>query len=300
MTRLEPTAAAAPHSPDRDEVVLALDALDTLWLQVGGTLCNLACRHCFISCGPRNDSHAFMDVAAAAAALRDAEARGVKDIYFTGGEPFLHPQIRELIDLALAVGPLTILTNGMLIDAAMAAWLRERFDASRYSLELRVSLDGTSARSNDPVRGRGTFTAIVEALQRLAAVGLSPVVTVTEVDGVDAGSRERFAQLLRDAGLRQPRLKFLAPFRIGREARRGRPYDPSERLTHEAVDAQGLAALQCASSRMVTARGVWPCPILIDDDGARLGDALGDGLRPIALRSPACHTCYVEGVTCRT
>ena len=30
-----------------------LKKLETLWLQVGGTLCNLECSHCFISCSPR-------------------------------------------------------------------------------------------------------------------------------------------------------------------------------------------------------------------------------------------------------
>ena len=36
--------------------------LDTLWLQVGGTLCNLQCTHCFISCGPQNHTHEMMSL----------------------------------------------------------------------------------------------------------------------------------------------------------------------------------------------------------------------------------------------
>ncbi|MEO6326947.1 MAG: radical SAM protein, partial [Thermoanaerobaculia bacterium] len=40
-----------------------LTALDTLWLQVAGTLCNLACTHCFISCSPTNHAHGMLSLA---------------------------------------------------------------------------------------------------------------------------------------------------------------------------------------------------------------------------------------------
>ena len=42
---------------------VSLKSLDTLWFQVGGTVCNLACTHCFISCSPTNHTHEFMTLA---------------------------------------------------------------------------------------------------------------------------------------------------------------------------------------------------------------------------------------------
>ena len=39
---------------------IPLIRLETLWMQVGGTLCNLQCTHCFISCGPQNHTHEMM------------------------------------------------------------------------------------------------------------------------------------------------------------------------------------------------------------------------------------------------
>ena len=35
-------------------------ALDNLWFQVSGTLCNIRCSHCFISASPTNRSFGFM------------------------------------------------------------------------------------------------------------------------------------------------------------------------------------------------------------------------------------------------
>lgn len=294
------TIEAAPR-PSRDAPLLALQHLETLWLQVTGTLCNLTCRHCFITCGPNNHSHPFMTVAQVGQALEDASALGTREYYFTGGEPFMHPEILTLIDMALARGPLTILTNGVLIDGAMAGALRERFDAARYSLDLRVSLDGTTAQVNDPIRGRGTFDAILTGVRALGAVGLNPVLTVTEIDGgANVESREAFRDLLRSIGLDKPRLKFLAPFRIGREERRGRPYDRFEILADGDLLDGEESRLQCSSCRAVTARGAWPCPILVEVPGARIADRVADALAPIRLSHPACHTCHVEGISCRT
>jgi AdoMet-dependent heme synthase len=70
--------------------------LDALWIQVTGTLCNIACRHCFISRGPKADQIPMMSVEEARRALDEGAALGMKQVYFTGGEPFLHPRLREL------------------------------------------------------------------------------------------------------------------------------------------------------------------------------------------------------------
>lgn len=284
------------HAP-----ILPLTALDTLWLQVTGTLCNLACRHCFITCGPKNESHPFMTVEQVRESLRAATDVGVKEIYFTGGEPFMHPELFEMISMSLAVAPLTILTNGILIDDAVAARLAEVFRESRYSFDLRVSLDGTTAEVNDPIRGRGSFEKILAGVEALACTGLNPVVTVTEVDdGANVESREAFRELLVGLGLTKPRMKFLAPFRIGREERRGRAYERYELLEVEDLLPGEEQDLQCSSCRMVTANGAYPCPILIEEEGARMGDTLEEALRPITLRHRACWTCHAEGVSCRT
>lgn len=294
------TSRAEPPYP-----TLNFKRLDTLWLQVTGTVCNLACLHCFISCGPKNRSHDYMTLAQVRDSLAWAKRYGVKEYYFTGGEPFLHPDIRAMIEETLAQGPLTILTNGILVDDELAAWLAGVFARSRYSFDLRVSLDGTTAEENDVIRGRGTFDKILASVDRLVAAGLNPVITVTtchaELDGEEG--RARFIEMLRARGVRQPRLKFLAPFKIGREERRHGgegSYLPSERLYIEDVPDPDADHLQCDSCRMVTARGVWPCPILIEEESARMGDTLDEATHAIELDHPACYTCHVAGVSCKT
>jgi molybdenum cofactor biosynthesis enzyme MoaA len=288
------TAEAFPEVPSL--------SLDTLWFQVAGTLCNLACRHCFISCSPANHSHAMMTRAEVRGFLEEARSLGVREYYFTGGEPFMNPEMLGITADALAQGPVTILTNGLLLTPERSRRLRELFDASEYSLDLRVSIDGWDAAANDPIRGEGTYERILEGLGNLAAEGLNPVVTVTEAcDGAAAAEgRTRFLDWARAIGLSRPRLKILSLFRIGAEADRLRGYAPHETLAGRSLTREALEALQCSSSRMVTSRGVYVCPILIDLPSARMGRTLAETLRPFALATGACFTCHEYGVTCRT
>ncbi len=276
--------------------------LDTLWLQLTGTICNIACRHCFITCGPKNDSHPMMDTAEVLALIEEGGRRGVKEYYFTGGEPFMHPDIFPIIEATLRQGPLTILTNGILITPQVAERLGGIFRASRYGLDLRVSLDGTSPQENDPIRGKGTFKTILAGAENLVKAGINPVFAVTTIHSSynEVEGRLGFMALLRDKGFSPPRLKLIPPFKIGREARRGGGYEADEILGVEDLIEGEEHMLQCGSCRMVTAKGVYPCPILIEEPGARMGDTLAEGLVPIRLNHPACVTCHVEGFSCRT
>jgi molybdenum cofactor biosynthesis enzyme MoaA len=277
-----------------------LVALDTLWFQVAGTLCNIACTHCFISSSPTNRSHAMLTLEEVRRRLEEAEPLGVREYYFTGGEPFLNPEIFPILEETLRRGPVTVLTNGLPLIPERCRRLKQMFDGADYSLDLRVSIDGYTVEANDPIRGTGTFVRILQGIRNLAEAGLNPVVTVTEAcsDAATAEGRTRFLAWMREIGLRQPRLKVLSLFRIGAEVERLRAYESWETLRGRELAA--AEALQCSSCRMVTSRGVYVCPILIEEPAANMGTTLAETMRPFELRFSSCFTCHEYGVTCRT
>lgn len=277
-------------------------ALDTLWFQVAGTLCNIACTHCFISSSPTNRSHAMLTLAEVEHWLAEARELGVKEYYFTGGEPFLNRDMLPILEATLRQGPATVLTNGMLLRPEVCRRLRELFDASEHSLDLRVSLDGFDRETHDAIRGDGVWDKVMTGLRNLAAAGLNPVITVTTAAaGVETSEgRTRFLEIIRGFGFDRPRLKVLSLFRIGAEETRTRAYEDWERLTPEMLDHADASVLQCSSGRMVTSKGVFVCPILIEEPRARMGSTIAETLRPFALEYGACHTCWVDGVTCTT
>src|SRR5437764_10759971 len=122
-------------------------ALDTLWFQVAGTLCNITCTHCFISCSPKNHSHEMMSLDDVVPRLDEARRLGVRDYYFTGGEPFMNREMLAILEATLKQGPATVLTNGMLLRAEVCTKLRDVIYARDYSLDLRVCIDGFAAMS---------------------------------------------------------------------------------------------------------------------------------------------------------
>lgn len=295
--RQEPTA---PHPLPYPFVPSV--SLDTLWFQVAGTLCNLTCTHCFISCSPTNHSHEMLTLVDVRRRLAEAADLGVREYYFTGGEPFMNPEMLVMIEETLRQGPASVLTNGLLLTQERCVRLKALSDASLYSLDIRISIDGYTPETNDPIRGAGTFDKILRGIRNLAEAGLNPVITVTEACGeaASADGRARFLEWLREMGLPRPRLKILSLFRIGAEKQRLRAYESWESLKGRDLTAEESEKLQCSSCRMVTSKGVYVCPILIDEPSARMGDDLAGTLRPFELKHAACFTCHEYGVTCRT
>jgi MoaA/NifB/PqqE/SkfB family radical SAM enzyme len=271
----------------------------TLWVQITGTWCNLECTHCINASGPDEPWLRPIKPEVARNAIRQAEELGVKEIYFTGGEPFLHRDILPLLGFALQAAPTTVLTNGTLIDASVAEELAALAAAAPYSLEIRVSLDDTDRERNDRVRGAGVFDKAMSAVQLLHQHGLLPIVTATEIakrDGADGrGMYERFRDFLVSRGIEKPRVKIMPVFALGRLARAAGPV-----LSEEDLVGFDRSTLQCSESRVVADGGVYACPILAGLPGARLSDGgLEASFRDAPLYHPSCVTCYQTGMTCK-
>ncbi len=294
-----PTSGAPAPAHESAFPALPLSHLDTLWIQVAGTLCNLRCAHCFVSSGPGEDRHPLMTRAQVGARVAEALPLGVREFYFTGGEPFVHPEMIEILEDTIEHAPCTVLTNGVLFTRERLRALARISEHARYSLEVRVSLDGDRAETHDAVRGPGTFERALGGLRDLEAHGLLPIVAVTRsLDEDPLLVTERYHAMLRAAGLTRPRLKTLPLFQLGRETRRSGAYRGDESL--RGLDAAALDAerLQCGHGRAVTARGVFVCPLLVDEPGGRMGDRLDQALVPAVLSHGACFTCHVTGMTC--
>jgi molybdenum cofactor biosynthesis enzyme MoaA len=285
---------------DTPAPLVALAHLDDLWFQVAGTLCNLTCRHCFISCSPHNHNFGFLDLDTVGRALKESVRLGIKEYYFTGGEPFLNPDMTAMLELTLTYGPATVLTNGTVFKEEWLRRLRRAEEASPYSLEFRVSLDGFTAVDNDPIRGEGTFERILSGVRQLVVHGFLPIVSVTQTreDENPAALVDGFVRVMRANGYDRPRLKVLPTLRIGAEVERNRGYRAEECVTLEMMEGFDTNRLLCSHSRIVTDRGVFVCPILIEAPDARLGNTLADALAAYPLRHQACYTCYQYGTLC--
>jgi len=278
-------------------VEVPLTGLSTLWFQVSGTLCNLKCSHCFISCGPGVARHAMLSRETVDGYLEEARATSVTDIYFTGGEPLLNPEIMGIVEDALKDADVTMLTNATLLTDGLADEFRALAKASRHKLTFRVSMESPQEEENDRVRGKGAFRRASGGIKSLLKAGFEPIITATAL-GEKGPCAERFQEWLGGLGSKNPHIKTLPLLHIGRGEKNYRPYNEDERLRGVAMDSIDLKSLQCSGARMITSEGVFCCPILIDDPSARMGSTITESLKPVGLTSPACYTCVKEGLTC--
>ncbi|MBD3403593.1 radical SAM protein [candidate division GN15 bacterium] len=298
--RTRNTPEMSQSAASRRVAKVGLDSLDNLWFQVGGTLCNLACEHCFISCSPQNDKFKMMSLAQIQPYLDEAVVLGVKEFYFTGGEPFLNDEIFDILEATLAIGPATVLTNGTIITNRRARELARLEANSIYSLEIRVSLDGFDEPSNDRLRGKGSFKLALNGITRLVEQGMLPILTAVQT--WSEAEHERmlagFKQLLADIGYTRPRFKIIPALDLGAYQQNKIGPAVTEYVTEEMLEDFDRSQLICSNSRMVTNSGVHVCPILIDYPDSRMGESLKATTGEYRLRHPACYTCYLSGAIC--
>jgi molybdenum cofactor biosynthesis enzyme MoaA len=232
--------------------------------------------------------------------LEAAIQLGVKEFYFTGGEPFINPDLLRILQATLRIGPATVLTNATLFSTELAKELALMRDASKYSLELRVSIDGFSAETNDPIRGPGTFKRAMRGLKLLLDNSFLPIITAMRSWPIeqDEAQLTGFKNSLAEIGYQFPRIKLLPSLKIGQEALRDRPYSEHDYITKSMMVGYDSSQLMCSNSRIVSARGVHVCPILVDRADSLLGTQLSSARQTFELKHQACMTCYQYGALC--
>lgn len=128
--------------------------------------CNLSCTHCLSSSGRRDPRELTTDEAKAV--IDELEAMQVFYVNIGGGEPTVRPDFWELLDYATAhhVG-VKFSTNGVRITPEAARQL-----AGNDYVDVQISLDGATAEVNDAVRGAGSYTTALRAMENLADAGM--------------------------------------------------------------------------------------------------------------------------------
>ncbi len=141
--------------------------------------CNLRCRHCYQDdYSPADELPISELIRIAFRLLESLKKRRLKlTVALTGGEPLLKQELPELIDFlnsSPGVGDIAIITNGLLIPG----WLKELTRKKKFR-EMKVSLDGASAATNDWIRGQGTYEKILGGIRKMKEIGLPVTIMFT-------------------------------------------------------------------------------------------------------------------------
>ena len=298
--RLDPAKFGDPAWTAKGEAraSVALRGLETLWFNTG-TLCNLACRNCYIESSPTNDALAYLTLADVESYLAEIAREGlpVAEIGFTGGEPFLNREAPAMIARCLDAGyRVLVLTNAM---RPMRRFEAALLDLPRERLTFRVSLDHYSAAVHDAERGAGSFAIALEGVRWLAANGFAIAIAGRHLGGEsEDAARAGYAALFAGLGLPVPPLVLFPEMDAGADV---------PEITTACWGILGVSPddLMCATARMVVRRRgaagpvVLACTLLAYEAEFELGRTLAEAGRPVALNHPHCaRFCVLGGASC--
>jgi len=296
---------------------VSLSALETLWINTG-TLCNITCANCYIESSPSNDRLEYFKLVDAVSLLDEVETLklSTREIAFTGGEPFMNPDMLAMMEAALSSGhDVLVLTNAMqpMQRPKTKAGLVELNDRFQGRITLRVSLDHYTQALHEVERGPKTWEKAVAGMDWLNAQGFQIAIAGRTCWGeTDDISRTGYRDLI---------------------AVRGWRIDPENRgqlvLFPEMNDKADVPEIttacwdilkkrpddqMCATSRMVVKRKgadrptVLPCTLLPYDGEFEMGPDLASSLTTndgnfsdgaVKLNHPHCSKfCVLGGASC--
>ncbi len=138
--------------------------------------CNLSCVMCYVRLEEdRLRGARLLTAEQWKALMREAYSAGMLEATLTGGECLAYPGFDEVFLFLQDLGcPITVMTNGVLLDEA-----RLRFFEEHPPALLQVTLYGPDEETYERVTGRRVFQRVVENLRRVKAAGLPLALSVT-------------------------------------------------------------------------------------------------------------------------
>lgn len=287
---------------------VALTRPETLWFNTG-TLCNIECVNCYIASSPTNDALVYITAAEVTDYLDQIEDRNwpIREIGFTGGEPFMNPEMIDMTRAALARGyEVLILTNAMapMMRRKMREGLLELQRDHGDKLTLRISVDHYRPDLHDEERGRGSFAKTVTGMEWLRDNGFNMAIAGRTVWGdSDAESRAGYDAFFAEHDFaidaNDPGKTVLFP-----------EMDETVEVPEITTACWGILdkspdAVMCASARMVVKRkgaekpAVLACTLLPYSPEFEMGTTLAEAEADVHLNHPHCAKfCVLGGASC--
>jgi molybdenum cofactor biosynthesis enzyme MoaA len=276
-------------------------ALDELWFHTG-TACNLDCPFCLEGSKPgdgRLDRITLDDVRPW---IAEAVGLGVRQLSFTGGEPFVAKEFVEILSLAADSRPCLVLTNGtdpLLKRLPEVEILRH----AAHPVSFRVSIDHPDEGLHDAGRGRGNFKKALLGLCALHTRGFGvSIARQMQPDEDAAAVAAGYRMLLAYHGLPADLRIVSFPDYDVPGARPDVP-DVTESCMTRTQTEETRRAFMCAFSKMVVKQDgrmrVYACTLVDDDPTYDLGASLKEAMpRRILLAHHRCYACFEFGSSC--
>ena len=270
-----------------ERAIVPLKKLETLWINTG-TLCNIDCPHCYILSSPTNDDLQYFTLDELKKLVIEIKQLklGTQEIAFTGGEPFMNPQMCQMLEHVLENG-----FKALILSNATQPLQRPNVKQSllkintKYgeNLTLRISLDHHTAEYHDKERGLGNFNKALEGVDWLNENGFTLNIASRSIWGEEEmDARDAFHKLISQRGYN---INAYSGAELIIFPEMDERVDVPE-ITTGCWDILGLdpSDMMCATSRMVVHRKtddaykILPCTLIAYDEAFEMGDSLAASL----------------------
>ena len=285
---------------------VSLKKLKTLWINTG-TLCNLTCQNCYIESSPMNDRLSFIKLGEVKSYLDEIRLNefATEEIGFTGGEPFMNPDIIPMLEMTLSRGfRVLVLTNAMKPMQHQKEALQKLRDKFKDQLIIRVSVDHYTRDLHEAERGPGSWGSMLEGLTWLSRNNFKfDVAGRTPWGEGEDEMRANYGEFLTAQGIE---LDENDPARLVLFPEMDERLDVPE-ITNKCWSILGVNpdSLMCASSRMIIKRkgavkpAVVSCTLLPYEREFEIGTTLSESSKTVPLNHPHCaRFCVLGGGSC--
>jgi len=277
------------------------ESLQELWFHTG-TNCNLSCPFCLEGSKPGDNRLQFISFDEVTPLIDEALELDVERFSFTGGEPFLNPDMVRILDRALDHRPCLVLTNATEPLMNRIGEILPLIDKPNR-LNLRVSLDHPDPVKHDESRGKGNFRKALRTLGRLHQIGFGVSIARLRGNNEDTAAVDRsYASHLREVGLPEDLLIISFPDFMTPGSLPEVPQITKHCMTTY-LNADQRAAFMCNFSKMVVKKndtiGIYACTLVDDDADYDLGKTLAESMKPrVMMRHHRCYSCFAFGASC--
>jgi len=150
--------------------------------------CNLQCPHCYVDANNQKvleltfDEHKLISQSLKPLLSKNKHVK--HKINLTGGEPFIHNEILEIIKIYRDANfSVNISSNGLLIDKKEIDFLYSN------NVSIMISLDGSSKDTHEKIRGKDTFSKTISIIEKLAKsnvkVGINTLIHEKNIHELD-------------------------------------------------------------------------------------------------------------------
>jgi MoaA/NifB/PqqE/SkfB family radical SAM enzyme len=275
--------------------------LRELWFHTG-TICNLKCPFCLEGSKPGDNRLERITLEDAKPFINEAMELGAEQFSFTGGEPFVIPDMIRILDYALDYRPCLVLTNG---TEPLMNRMEDILPLQKKpnKLSFRVSIDYPDPVRHDKGRGIGNFKKSMRTLAYVHKKGFKVSVARLETPGenpdkIDRAFRDIFVKYALPTDLHIVTFPdFLTPGSVADV-----PYITKNCMTTY-KNEKTRAEFMCNYSKMVIklngAMRLYACTLVDDDKDYDLGSNLTDAMKiRVMLKHHRCYSCFANGASC--